>query len=181
MDPREPSTEAADVAGLFGRVYGELRRMARRQLASQASEWTLNPTALVHEVYLKLSSAEPSLTDRRHLMALAARAMRQIVVDHARRKRRLKRGGVERAVRLDPVEPGVVDLAAQAQDVLLVDQALRSLAEADPRLERVVELRFFGGLSVEETAAAVEASPRSVKRDWAMAQAWLYRRLEADS
>lgn len=167
------------VAGLFDLVYGELRRMAHLQLGEQSPEWTLNPTALVHEVFLKLAGGKPP-ADRRHLLALAARAMRQIVVDHARGKNRLKRGGPERPVALDPVEPGIVDLAAQAEEVLIVDRALHSLAKSDPRLERVVELRFFGGLSVEETAEVLGVSAPTVKRDARLARAFLRRHLRPD-
>ncbi len=169
---------AGDSSGeLFDRVYGELRVVARRQLAGQASEWTLNPTALVHEVYLKLLKAEP-LTDRQHLMRLAARAMRQLIVDRARRRQRLKRGGCEQDLPLDPVEPGLVDLAQQAEQVLVVHRAMRGLKEEDPRLEQVVELRFFGGLSVEETAVALGVSTPTVKRDSRHARAFLRRHLE---
>ncbi|MEM7583823.1 MAG: ECF-type sigma factor [Acidobacteriota bacterium] len=173
-----PPAAADSSSELFDRVYGELRGVARRQLAGQGSEWTLNPTALVHEVYLKLLKAEP-LTDRQHLMRLAARAMRQLIIDRARRRRQLKRGGSEPELPLDPLEPGLVDLAEQAEQVLVVHRALRGLREEDPRLEQVVELRFFAGLSVEETAEALGISTPTVKRDSRLARAFLRRHLSA--
>lgn len=158
---------------LFPLVYEELRGRARRELRRRSPGETLNTTALVHEVYLKLADASPlALEDRRHFFALAARAMRQIVVDHARRALAQKRGGGARAVTLDAPELGVQPV--QPAELLALDRALSELGELDERLARTVELRFFAGLSVEETAEAMDVSPRTVKRDWRKARAFLH-------
>jgi RNA polymerase sigma factor (TIGR02999 family) len=160
---------------LFGLVYDDLRRVARRQLRSRARP-TLTTTALVHETYLKLSArGRWSARDRRHFFALAARAMRQIVVDYARERTRVKRGGRSVRVTLEPFH--AVSPDDPAEEILAVDQALSRLQEADPDLARLVELRFFGGLSVEEIAQALEVSDRTVKRHWRAARAFLYQEL----
>jgi len=147
---------------LFPLVYDELKRIARRTVASWGKDVTLGATAVIHEAYLKLfDQTRVTINDRKHFFALAAKAMRQIVVDHARRKAALKRGGGwERASWED-----VAVRADDRTDVLALDDAMRRLAKLDPRLERVVELRFFGGFSVEETAEILEVDPRTVKRD----------------
>lgn len=160
-------------ASLFSAVYDELRRVAASALRRERAGHTLQPTALVHEAYVRLA-AEPGerWRDRTHFLATAALAMRRILVDHARRRNALKRRHDERQVPLDT-------LAAAADtpdvDILALDRALLDLAALDPRQARVVELRFFGGLSVEETAEVVGASIRTVKRDWQAARAWLRR------
>lgn len=153
-------------------VYGELRRRAHQQLRRRRPGETLATTALVHEAYLKLSgSAHRNYQDRIHFFAVASRAMRQILVDYARSQAAAKRGAGHR-VDLDPdllADPG------RAEQLLALDDALRELEALDPRLARIVELRFFGGLSVEETGEALDLSPRTVKRDWRRARAFLYR------
>ncbi len=165
---------------LFAAIYDELRTLARRQLARFRPDQTLNATVLVHELYLKLGQHQRlDLNDRRHLFAVAATAMRQIAVDYARSRRRVKRGGNEMPVSLDDLVGGVALEASGADAVVAIDQALGRLAEVDPRLARVVELRFFGGLSVEETAEVLAVSTPTVKRDTRLAKAFLQRQLGA--
>lgn len=153
-------------------IYGELRAIADDCFRGQAGSHTLQPTALVNEAWLRL--AERSFCDRRHFVAVAARAMRQILVDHARRRGAQKRGGDARRVTI--AEPAAPEGLAQI-DVVALDAALADLAEVDPRQARIVELRFFGGLDVAETAEALGVSPRTVELDWRMAKAWLSREL----
>ncbi|MGH7560896.1 MAG: sigma-70 family RNA polymerase sigma factor [Gemmatimonadales bacterium] len=156
---------------LFPLVYGELRERAHRQLAHRRPGDTLSTTALVHEGYLKLAgSSHQSYHDRIHFFAVASRAMRQILVDYARRATAAKRDG-GRAVSLEPDRIGD---PGRSEELLALDEALDSLERLDPRLARTVELRFFGGLSVEETADVMEVSPRTVKRDWRKARAFLF-------
>jgi len=158
---------------LFPIVYRELRERAHRQLAGRRSGDTLSTTALVHEAYLKLTgSAHQTYEDRIHFFAVASRAMRQILVDYARRHAAAKRGSGDRPLSLDPeAVPG----PARSEELLELDEALAKLERLDERLGRVVELRFFGGLSVEEVGDAMGVSPRTVKRDWRKARAFLYQ------
>ncbi len=159
-------------------LYDELRRLAARAMRTERPDHTLQPTALVHEAYLKLSqSAELEVGGRPQLYVLAARAMRQILVDHARARRTAKRGGLAVQVTLDGAQARA---PANAFDLLALDQALGRLGEIDPRQEEVVELRFLAGLSVEEAARALGVSPTTVKRESAMARAWLFRELTRD-
>jgi RNA polymerase sigma factor (TIGR02999 family) len=160
-------------------VYAELRRMASRYLARERGGHTLQSTALVHEAYLKLvDQRRVGWQSRGHFFGLAAQLMRRILVDHARRARRLKRGSGAAVVRLD--EAGGCDArAADPVDALTLDHALRELEAVDARQARIVELRFYGGLTVEEAAGVLDLSPATVKREWAMARAWLYRRVAA--
>lgn len=157
-------------------VYDELRRQAARQLRSERAGHTLQPTALVHEVYLRL--AQPRRVpwqSRAEFFAAAAQAMRRILVDHARKRAAAKRAGNWTRVKLDD------EVAIEGKnelDLLSLDDALDRLAELDPRHARIVELRFFGGLSVAETASVLKISTATVKRDWSLARAWLHRRLE---
>lgn len=156
-------------------VYDELRQMARRHLARERRPRTLNTTGLVHEAYLKLvDQTQAPVRSRAYFFAAAARAMRQVLVDAARRRNRLKRGGGEAPLDLGDLHVAVDDFAAELRDP---DEALTRLAALFPRQARVVECRFFGGLSVEETAEALELAPRTVKRDWSLARAWLFREL----
>lgn len=157
-------------------VYDELRRMAHRQLAREMGPCTLNTTGLVHEAYLKLIDENTvPLKSRRYFFGAAARAMRQVLIDAARRRKRLKRGGGEQPLSLDESKVAVDDYAAELVDL---DDALTRLSGEHPRPARVVECRFFGGLSIDETAQALDVSPMTVKRDWALARTWLYRELE---
>jgi RNA polymerase sigma factor (TIGR02999 family) len=176
--------EAGDRAaldGLFLRVYHELSALAHRQRRRWHGDDTLDTTALIHEAYLKLVDQERVVAvDRAHFLAVAARAMRHILINYARDRRTEKRGGAVQRVPLDDrqlaASTGVSP--AQADDLMVLNDALRSLEQIDPRQSRVVECRFFGGMTVEEAAEALGISPRTVKRDWAVAQAWLHRRME---
>jgi len=162
---------------LFESVYAELRRIARRQLAASAPMATLSTTALVHEAYLKLSGdARWSAEDRRHFFALAARAMRYVLVDHARRRGRLKRGGGAFALVLEAEEIAAPD---RGEELIAIDGALCRLEGVEPELARLVEWRFFAGLSVEEIADLTGVSDRTVKRRWRAARAFLYQDLTA--
>lgn len=170
---RDGDRDAAD--RLFALVYQELHRIAHRQLGSGGD--SLRTTDLLHETYLKLAQGQAATPrDRGHFFAVAARAMRQILVDHARRRQAQKRGAGVRAGLLDDERIGA---ATQIEEILAVDTALGRLEALDPRLARLVELRFYAGLSVDETAAALEVSDRTVKRDWRKARAFLYRELAA--
>lgn len=157
---------------LFPLVYEELRRMARRQLAREHGPQTLNPTDLVHEAYFKLAGRVPDAGDRAHFLAIAARAMRQVLVDRARQRRAQKRGGGAAVVTLSEAHGGPGDL--DAADLLALDAALEHL---DPRQRQVVEYRFFGGLEEREIAELLQVTTRTVQRDWVKARAWLYREL----
>jgi RNA polymerase sigma-70 factor (ECF subfamily) len=159
-------------------VYGELRLMARRHLAGEREDHTLNPTALVHEAYLKLvDQTWASAEGRAYFFGAASRAMRQILVDHARRRVRAKRGGKQQAI---PLEEHHLVVDEFDTDLVRLDEALRELAGLEPRAVHVIECRFFGGLSVEETAETLKISVRTVKRDWILAKAWLHRKLRED-
>lgn len=163
---------STDADHLFEVLYAELRAAARRQLARGRPGETLNTTALVHEAYLKLIHADPSrCNDRGHFFALAARAMRQIAIDHARRAAAEKRGGEVVVVPLDDLD--VPDLSRPG-DLLVLEQALERLETVDPELARLVELRFYAGLTVEETADVLGVSSRTIKRDWRKARAFLF-------
>jgi RNA polymerase sigma factor (TIGR02999 family) len=156
-------------------MYGELKAMAAAQLRQERSDHTLNPTALVHEAFLKLVDQRGNTwQNRSHFMAVAAQAMRRVLVDHARRRVARKRGR-QHLVTLDPdlASPG----AGSSAEVLAVDEALDRLATVDARQAHLVELRYFVGLSIEETAEVLGVSPATVKRDWALARAWLHREL----
>jgi RNA polymerase sigma factor (TIGR02999 family) len=156
-------------------VYEELRRVAGNCLAGQRADHTLQPTALVHEAYLRLvKNTSVEYQSRVHFFALAATMMRQILVDHARKHSAAKRGGNAITVALDDVAVAAPAKNA-ATDLLALDDAMKRLAVLDARQCRIVELRFFGGLSIEETSQLVEASPATVKREWATARVWLHR------
>jgi len=156
---------------LFAAVYEDLKRLAHRQLAAGANP-TINTTGLVHETYLKLvNPRELKLNDRGHFFATAAKAMRQIIVDHARRRLAEKRGGAMQPVTLDA--EANVD-ALDAHELVHLDDALARLQQLEPRLSELVELRFFAGLSVEQVAELREVAPRTVLRDWRRARAWLF-------
>jgi RNA polymerase sigma factor (TIGR02999 family) len=158
-------------------VYEELRRVASARLRRERSAHTLQTTALVNEAYLRLVGLDRmALQNRTHFFAMAARLMREILVDHARRKNGAKRGGGVTVLRLDEVVAGAENVVI---DLLALDEALTDLATFDDRLCRVVELRYFAGLSIAETAEALDVSPATIERDWTIAKAWLLRRLSS--
>ena len=152
-------------------LYDELRRLAGSLLRDERPGHTLQPTALVHEAYLKLAGQRGGFENRAQFMALAAQAMRRILVDYARQRVATKRGAGIALLDLEIAD--VATTVEQSQELLAVDEALEKLTAIDPRQARVVEMRYFGGLTVEETAAALAIAPRTVKREWAMAKAWL--------
>jgi RNA polymerase sigma-70 factor, ECF subfamily len=166
---------------VFPLVYGQLRDLARRRLAGERSGHTLSTTALVHEAYVKLiDQTRVQWQDRAHFFAVAAGAMRRILVDHARRRRAVRRGGAAgvRRISLDDVE---IAAGERAAEIVALDEALERLAGIDPRQARVVELRFFGGLSEKETGDTLGISQRTVAREWVTAKGWLYRELRGDT
>lgn len=181
---RATTTDLIETAGhgdavalneLFPRVYDELRALARGRLADERRHDSLQTTALVHEAYLRLvDDTRVTQRGRAYFFAAASRAMRQILVDRARRRLAIKRGEGAELVSLDE-EQAAVD--AYAAELVELDDALSRLAARSPRHARVVELRYFAGLSVEQTAEVLEVSPRTVKSDWAMARAWLFSEL----
>jgi RNA polymerase sigma factor (TIGR02999 family) len=183
-DPQSDLTElirawAAGDANALGllvsSVYPELRRIARQQLRRHRTDQSLESTALAHEAYLKLlRSGGIQCEDRVHFLALCAQVTRRILVDHARGRASLKRGGETVLITL---HDDVKDAAADRIDTLALNDALEALTKIDQRKGRVVELRYFGGLSLEETAEALGISPETVKRDWRMARAWLFGEL----
>jgi RNA polymerase sigma factor (TIGR02999 family) len=163
-------------------VYNELRAIASRQLAREWRHDRLQTTVVVNEVYLKLfGQRELDWQNRSHFFAIAAQLMRRILVDHARRELREKHGGGAIHVELSDAKTKPVETSIDVVDALALDAALQRLEQLDPNQGRIVELRFFGGLTVEETAAALDISPATVKREWAMAKGWLYRELTGDT
>ena len=160
-------------------VYAELRRMAARQLRGERANHTLQPTALVHEVYLRLvDQRHVDLHDRAHFLGVAARMMRRILVDHARRHSAGKRGG---GVPCVPIDEAKEVAAATEIPVLALDRALDRLQKVDPELARIVELRAFGGLTIDQAAHVLNISPSTAKRDWRTAKAWLNRELSSEA
>jgi RNA polymerase sigma-70 factor, ECF subfamily len=169
---RDGDTEARANFALL--VYPQMRRIAQSLMRGERPDHTLQPTALVHEAYLRVFGDRVTCENREHFLAIAAQVMRQILVDHARRRKTVKRGAEVQRVDLD--------LAAASTEVpsdtlLALDAALTRLAEWDPRQSRIVELRFFVGLTEQEVAQALGLSVRTVKRDWSMAKAWLYSQI----
>jgi RNA polymerase sigma-70 factor, ECF subfamily len=164
-------------------VYEQLKRIARRQLRAEPVGHTLSTTALVHEAYLKLvDQTRADWQDRGHFYAVASSAMRRILVDYARRYRAARRGGDDGApVRPVPLEDTDIPIDERADALVALDEALERLGRFDERQARVVECRFFGGLTEEETAAALGISQRTVAREWVTAKGWLYRELRRDS
>jgi RNA polymerase sigma factor (TIGR02999 family) len=159
-------------------VYSELRLVAKRQLRRESPDHTLSPTALVHEAYLRLlRQHHVQATDRDSLLAVAAHTMRRILVDHARSRTRLKRGGDARPVRLETGEDPPLLNEVEAEEVLAVDFALQRLAQLDDRARRVVECRIFAGLTLQETADVLGISCKSVQRTWTAARAWLRKEI----
>ena len=160
-------------------VYDELRRQAARYLRREQPGHTLQTTALIHEAYVRLvDQRNVQWQNRAHFFGIAAQMMRRILVDHARGKRRAKRGGSDVKVSL---ADATIPVEERDLDVIALDEALTRLAEIDEQQSRVVELRFFSGLTVEETAEVMGISPATVKRDWSMAKAWLHRELSGEA
>ena len=177
QDWRNGDREALDA--LLPLVYKELRRLAHFQLQKERPDHTLQSAALVHEAYLRLIGLNnPQWESRSHFFAIAAQLMRQILVDYARRHRAAKRGRSVCKLSLEEVK---VASRGRDVDVVALDDALNSLAKIDPRQSRVVELRFFAGLSLNEISQAMEIAPATVQRDWTAARAWLYREIFRDS
>lgn len=167
--------DEAALVELMPLVYAELRKLARRYLRRERSDHTLQPTALIHEAYLKLVDQElPTLKDRAHFYGIAARVMRQVLIDHARRHQAVKRGAEHEKIALDQA---IVYSHQRAAEFVALDAALQELARFDERKCRIVELRFFGGLSLEETAEALEISVATVGRELRLANAWLHRQM----
>jgi RNA polymerase sigma factor (TIGR02999 family) len=178
---RRGAPEALD--HLLPLVYSELRRIAHRQLAAEPTGHTLSTTALVHEAYLRFAREDRAeWSNRPQFFAIAARIMRRVLVDYARRHWAQRRGGVgQQWVPLEEADDaGALAVASRADDLIALDEALERLAAMDERLGRVVECRFFGGLTEAETAEALGISQRTVARDWLMARGWLYRELQND-
>lgn len=160
---------------LLSLVYDELRRLARRYMRGERPDHTLQPTALVHEAYLRLAGQRGvDWQDRAHFFGVAAQLMRRILVDHARARNAEKRGGHEPRIALDDALAFTEEKCAE---LLALDEALSRLAQRDPRQARVVELRFFGGLSEDEAAEVLGISTRTLKRDWSVARAWLFKEI----
>lgn len=155
-------------------LYDELRRTARHYMRQERHGHTLQTTALIHEAFLRLAGVRMDFQDRTHFFAFAAQIMRRVLVDHARSRGYRKRGA---GIRPIPLDEQALALPDRGADIVALDDALSELAGQDPRKARVVELRFFGGLSVEETAAALSVSPQTVLLDWRLAKAWLTREL----
>jgi RNA polymerase sigma factor (TIGR02999 family) len=160
-------------------VYSELRRIAQKHLRDERPNHTLQPTALVHEMYARLSGqSPPEVRDRVHFLSVAAHVMRQILIDHARTKYAQKRGGRKEKVSLDEVQEACVERPAF---MVRIDDALNHLARHDPRKARLIEMRFFGGLTAEESAIVLDVPVHVVRNDLRVAQAWLQRELNPDS
>jgi RNA polymerase sigma factor (TIGR02999 family) len=159
-------------------VYDELHALASRHLSRERRDHTLQTTALVNEAFLKLAGQrEVDWQSRAHFFGIAAKLMRRILVDHARRDGRVKRGGGAPHLPLEYVDPPAPSLPVEPVDAVVLDTALSRLETLDPQQGRVVELRFFGGMTIEETAEVMRLSPATIKREWAVARAWLYREL----
>jgi RNA polymerase sigma factor (TIGR02999 family) len=176
QDWRDGNGKALDI--LLPRVYKELRRLARRQLRKERPDHTLQSAALVHEAYLRLVGVSPPQWESRtHFFAIAAQLMRQILVDYARRHGAAKRGG---SVYKLSLEDAMATPQQERLDIVALDDALHALARIDERQSRVVELRFFAGLSLNEISKVLEIAPATVQRDWTAARAWLHRELSRE-
>jgi RNA polymerase sigma factor (TIGR02999 family) len=159
---------------LFSLVYDELLDLAHMQRLRWQGEHTLNTTALVHEAYERLSGGDLDLENRKHFMRVAAKAMRYVLLDHARAKSRQKRGGDQQRV---PFDEALSVSYEEAEELIELDNALQRLEDNNERQSAVVECRFFAGMTIKETAAVLDVSEATVKRDWRMARAWLYREM----
>src|SRR5215208_6772070 len=172
------SGDSSALANVFPLIYDELRRLARQQLQREPDGHTLSPTALVSEAYMRLIDySRMEWAGRAHFMAVASTAMRRILVDHARGHRSAKRGGMLKRISIDDIELGAED---RAELLIALDEALGRLKELDSRQAQVVECRFFGGMTEEETAEALGIGLRTAKRDWAKAKSWLHKEIAAE-
>jgi RNA polymerase sigma factor (TIGR02999 family) len=167
--------DQAALARLMPLVYRELHKIAKRYMAQQNAQHTLQTTAIIHEAYLKLAAgSEHNWNNRAHFFSVAAKAMRQVLVDHARSRLSVKRGGEVTPI---PLDEGIVVAPGQERELINLDDALTSLAQLHPRQAQVVELRYFSGLMVDETAKVLNVSPETVARDWHFAKAFLRREM----
>ena len=173
---RASDGDAGAMSSLFDVLYRELRRLAMAAMRAERRDHTLQPTALVHEAYMRLADEGTPLANRHHFFGVAAVAMRRILVEHARAHHAQKRGGYSPKLSLDGIDVAMAP-DARAVDLDVLDQALTRLSALDPRQGRIVELRYFAGLSVDETADVLSLSPRTVKREWAVSRAWLRREM----
>jgi RNA polymerase sigma factor (TIGR02999 family) len=170
--------EEGSLERLVGAVYPDLKRLAHFQLAGERPGHTLNTTAIVHEAFVRLAAGDGKWNDRSHFLRAAAIVMRRLLVDHARKKRAEKRGAGRTALTLDDERYATDD---DSLAVLALDNALREIAEIDPRLEQIIECRYFAGLSVNDTAEALGMAVRTVERDWQRAKAYLLRAMGTDA
>ena len=180
---RASQGDARAAEDLFPLVYEQLRADAARRMAAERPNHTLQPTALVHEAYLRLvgpggDASAPAWEGRGHFYAAAAEAMRRILIEHARARNRVKRGGDWQRVTLDSLDLTAESIAVE--EIVSVDAAIRRMEERDPRMARIVRLRFFAGLEVQEVAEVLGVSDRTVRREWAVARAWLFRALATE-
>jgi RNA polymerase sigma-70 factor, ECF subfamily len=163
---------------LFAISYGHLRRLAAAQLRHETPDHTLQPTALVNELYIRLFASEPvNCQDRAHFLAIAAENLRRILIEHGRKRRRLRRGGSRVQVTLSDSIPAANDSQEFSVDFIELEDALQELAAIDPRVSRVIQLRFFAGLTEKEAAEVLEISLTTLKRDWIYGRAWLHKHL----
>ena len=168
--------DAQAAAELLPIVYEQLRASAAKRMAAERANHTLQPTALVHEAYLRLvGDRQAAWEGRAHFYAAAAEAMRRVLIDYARARNRSKRGGDWQRVTLDGLDPA--EKSTPIEEIVSVDEAIRRMEERDPRMAEIVRLRFFAGLDVRDVAQALGITDRTVRRDWAVARAWLYRAL----
>lgn len=175
------SGDAQALERLIPLVYDELHALASRYLSRERRDHTLQTTALVNEAYMRLAGSDSQWQNRAHFFGVAAKVMRRILVDHARRDRRAKRGGGAAHLVLDDVEVPAASAPVAAIDAYALDQALTRLEALDPHQGRIVELRYFGGMTIEEAATVMGLSTATIKRDWAVARAWLFRELTGDA
>ena len=170
-----PPVPHRDLDDVFPVVYEELKRVAHRHLRGELTGHTLQTTALVHEAWLEMAKLDHiRWPGREYVLAAASQAMRRVLVDYAVERRAQKRGS---GVIAEPLDDAIAMATSRSDELLALDEALHTLATVNPRYARVIECRFFGGMSIEETAAALETSPATVKRDWTLARAWLNREL----
>lgn len=177
LDPRQEASGSHNTIEVFSaRIYEELRHLAARRLAQEKEAHTLQPTALVHEVWLKIAADGQNYADQNHFFRVAAGAMRHILIDHARRRQRAKRGS---GVELETMDEASMTTTVPAEELLAVHEALESLEKSDPEAASVVEMRYFVGLTLPEIAQIMGKSPRTIDRHWSFARAWLRREVRS--